>query len=126
MTTIGDLRLALAEAKIALRQAKDAHDVSRAIAEAAAIERLNGNAGRNEAERARNLTIELLHDDAYSNVLVLLRDCEARVDRLHAEIAVADDQIRADELRVREKLADALMGKRADDAAADHPTVHGW
>jgi hypothetical protein len=116
------LRFALAEAKVALRQAKDAHDVSRAIAETTAIERLNGSAGKNEAERARNLTIALLDDDTYSNVLVLLRDAEAKVERLQASIAVEEDAMRLNEARIREKLADALMGKTIDHATLDYYT----
>lgn len=119
MTTLADLRIALAETRIALRQAKDAHEVSKAIAELSAAERLNGNLGKNEAERTRNLTVALLEDNAYSNVLILLRDCEAKVDRLAAQIAVEEDAIRLNEARIREKLADALMGRRMDDAAAD-------
>lgn len=117
MTTIGELRIALAEAKIALRQAKDAHDISKAIAETNAIE--GGVNGKNAEERTRNLTVALLEDNAYSNVLILLRDAEAKVDRLTAQIAVEEDAVRLNEARIREKLADALMGKRVDDATAD-------
>lgn len=121
MTTLAELRLALAEAKHTLRLAKDAHDIDRALAEHAAIAQLNGSAGKNEAERARNLTIALLDNADYCQTVNHLRDCEAAVDRLQAQIAVAEDEIRAAELRARERLADALLGKplitAIDDAA---------
>jgi hypothetical protein len=130
MTTLAHFRIALAEAKAQLRTAKDSYEVARCVAELAAIERLNGSAGKNEAERARNLTVELLHDDTHSHVLAHLRECEADVDRLNACIAVEEDAIRAAELAARERLAEALLGKRVDNAASDYlafdPTVHGW
>ena len=118
MTTLTQLRIALAEAKIALRAAKDDHDTIKAIAEHAAILRMNGSAGKNDDERKRNLAIALSEDYAYSGALTRLRDAEAKVDRLAAEIAVEEDAIRANEARIREKLADALMGRHLDDAAA--------
>lgn len=122
---LANLRIALAEAKIALRAAKDYETIARAIAEQAAIGELNGSAGKNEAERARNLTIALYNDNYYQNSLTALRDAEAKVERLNAEIAVAEDEVRANEARIREKLADALMGRRVDDAAADTHAPHG-
>lgn len=126
MNQLADLRRRLAEARITLRQAKDAETSSRAIAETGAIERLNGNAGKNEAERARNLTIALLNDDTYSAVLVLLRSCEAEVDRLNAEIAIEEDAVRLNEARIREKLADALMNQTTDHAVIDRARATRW
>lgn len=123
---LSNLRIALAEAKIALRPAKDYETIARAIAEQAAIERLNGSAGKNEAERARNLTLALVDDNYYQNALTALRDAEAKVDRLTAEIAVEEDAIRLNEARIREKLADALLGRRMDDAAADYAAMRAF
>lgn len=119
---LAHFRMNLADAKAALRTAKDAYETMRAIAELAAIERLNGNAGKNETERARNLTVELLHDDTYTEALNELRACEADVDRLNACIAVEEDAIRVDELRARERLAEALLGKTDDNGAFDYYT----
>jgi hypothetical protein len=112
------LRLALADAKIALRQVKDAYEIARAIAEQNAIE--GGCSGKNEAERSRNLAVALLSDDAYNAALRALRSCEADVDRIAAQLATEEDMIRMDEARIREKLADALMGRRMDDAVIDY------
>lgn len=99
---LANLRRTLAEARISLRQAKDTYEVARAIAEQRAIDQLNGSAGKNEAERSRNLTIVLASDGAYSDVLLLLRSCEAEVDRLNAEIAVEEDALSQQRLAERE------------------------
>ena len=117
---LATFRMNLAAAKATLRTAKDAYETARAIAELAAIERLGGNVGKNETERARNLTVELLHDDTHSQALAHLRECERRVDELNACIAVEEDAIRAAELAARERLAEALMGKRADTFIDDY------
>jgi hypothetical protein len=116
---LSTLRLDLAQAKADLRIAKDAYEVARAVAELAAAERLGANLGRNADERARNLTVELLHDDNHTEALAHLRECERQVDLIHAQVAVEEDAIRAAELAARERLSQALMGKRADDAGAD-------
>lgn len=120
LNDLAHFRVALADAKAALRLAKDAYETTRAIAEVAAAERLGANLGRNEAERARNLTVELLHDDTHTQALAYLRERESDVDQLHARIAVEEDAIRAAELAARERLAEALLGKRADDAVLDN------
>jgi hypothetical protein len=119
LNDLAHFRMNLVEAKATLRAAKDGYETARAIAELTAIERLNGSAGKNEAERARNLTVELLHDDTHSQALAHLRECERQVDQLNACIAVEEDAIRVAELAARERLAEALMGKRADDSIAD-------
>ncbi len=114
---MNDFRMCLVNAKAELRAARDAHDVATAIAETAAIER--GVNGKNADERARNLTVALLSDNAYNKSLAYLRRMEFEVDRLAACVANEEDAVRANEARIKEKLADALMGKRLDDAAAD-------
>jgi hypothetical protein len=127
LATLATLRIALAEARISLKDAKDYEATARAVAETTAIE--GGTNGKNADERARNLTIALMDDNYYQNARISLRDAEAKVDHLQAEIANYEDTIRADEARIREKLADALMGKRVDDLTADQAfdlTHGGW
>ena len=76
----------------------------------------HGVNGKNAEERARNMTVALLSHEGYNGSLRYLRECEAAVDRIAAQIAVEEDAIRAAELAAREKLAEALLGKRVDDA----------
>jgi len=114
---MNDFRMCLVNAKAELRAARDAHDIATAIAETAAIER--GVNGKNSEERLRNMTVALLDDEAYNKSLAYLRSMEFEVDRLQACVANEEDAVRANEARIREKLADALMGKRLDDAAPD-------
>lgn len=122
MTTLAELRLNLVEVKAELRDAKDAHDTIKAMCEHAAIE--SGAAGgKNAEERARSLVVCLAHTDEYQSALAWVRDRELTIDRLNAQIAVEEDAIRAAELRARERLAAALMGRTpaiaADDRALD-------
>lgn len=114
---LATFRLNLASAKADLRLAKDTYEMMRAIAENQFIG--DGTGGRNAEERARNLTIALLDHEGYQGSLRYLRECERRVDELHAMIAVEEDAIRMAELAARERLAEALLGKRMDDAYAD-------
>ena len=129
MTNLATFRMNLAEAKATLRTAKDTYEMMRAIAEIDAVEN-HGVNGKNAEERARNMTVALLNHEGYKGSLAHLRECERQVDELNAMIAVEEDAIRAAELAARERLAEALMGKRADNAASDYlafdPTVHGW
>lgn len=122
------LRLDLASARITLRQAKDELETAKAIAEQNYIMTLGGNVGKNETERERNLIIGLSGSSLYRDALSYLRESEAVIDQLQAEIAVEEDRLRAEELRVREKLADALLGRREsaamDDAASDPARQH--
>lgn len=107
-----NLRQALAEAKIALRQAKDTHDTAKIIATLDV-------SGRNEAERKRNTARALLNDRAYTLALAFVRACEATVERAEAEIAEQEYELRIREVVARERLAEALMGRRSDDAMID-------
>jgi hypothetical protein len=124
MTTLAQLRTDLAAARVALRQAKDAHEIMRAVAETDAIERGVAD-GKNADERARKLTVALLYHDGYNGSITYLRDREADVDRLQAEIAIEEDRLRAEELRVREKLADALLGRSEEAAVEDETALQG-
>jgi hypothetical protein len=98
-------RLALAEAKIYLRQAKDNHQTCKAICEYQAL--LSGG-GKNKEERDANAAQALRNDPAVSEALGDLRDAEATVERLEAEIAVMDDARRLRQLEVLDRQAAAL------------------
>lgn len=106
------LRQHLAEAKIALRTAKDALETAKIVA-------MMEVSGKNEAERKSNAAIALLNDRAYTEALAHVRDCEADVERAEAEIAEQEYQLRVREVAARERLAEALMGRRTDDGIAD-------
>lgn len=124
MTNLPQLRLDLATARVTLRQAKDELETAKAIAEQNYIMTLGGTVGKNEAERERNLIIGLSGSSLYRDALSYLRESEALIDQLQATIAIEEDTIRIEELRVREKLADALLGQR-ESAAVDDGVLHG-
>ena len=109
ITYLAGCRRRLAAAEIALRAAKDAEVLERAEAEALAIAALNGSAGKNDDERKRNLTIALRRSLPYQEVLAALRDAEADLTSVQAELEVATDQRRAEEWRVRYLLVQALF-----------------
>ena len=109
-------RYMLAAARIALRAAEDAHDTLKAI--------ICGQAqGTNDTQRKASAAELLYHSADYSRALGDLRSAQAAVDHAAAAVAVYEDDLRRDELAARERLAEALMGKRADNAAADS---HQW
>lgn len=110
--TLPQLRLDLAAARATLRQAKDELETAKAIATLDVT-------GKNDDERKRAAQSALLSNTTYKLALQYLRDCESEIDKLEAEIAVEEDRVRADELRVREKLADALLGRRVATAVDD-------
>lgn len=123
MPNLSELRISLAAARVTLRQAKDELETAKAIAETNMI--ANGAAGgKNAEERARALTVALEGSTLYRGALSYLRESEAYIDQIQATIAIEEDTIRIEELRVREKLAEALLGRResaaADDAATDY------
>ncbi len=105
-------RYDLAAARIVLRAAEDVEKTVKAILTMSI-------AGSNEQQRKGNAAILLQHDDEYQDVLRELRAAEAAVDHAAAAVAVYEDDLRRAELAARERLADALQGKRADDAAID-------
>lgn len=120
--TLPQLRLDLAAARITLRQAKDELETAKAIAETTMIH--NGAAGgKNAEERARALIVALEGSTLYRDALSYLRESEALIDQLQAEIANEEDRMRADELRVREKLADALLKRRVATAVDDSASL---
>lgn len=98
-------RLALAEAKITLRQAKDNHQTCKAIVEYQAL--LQGG-GKNKEERDANVAQALRADPVARAALDDLRDAEATVERLEAEIAVMDDDRKTRQLQVLDRQAAAL------------------
>lgn len=116
MTNLPQLRRDLAAAKAALRTAKDEADTAKAIATLDVT-------GKNDDERKRASAAALLSNTTYKLAVQYLRDCESEIDRIEAEVAIEEDRMRADELRVREKLADALIGRR-ESAAADDDVIH--
>jgi cysteinyl-tRNA synthetase len=104
MTTLPQLRLDLAEAKIQLRQAKDDYQTHKAIVEHQAL--LLG--GKNAEERAANVGAALRADLSVRKAFDTLREAEAAVERLEAEIAGAEDERAAERLRVFDRQAAAL------------------
>jgi hypothetical protein len=123
MSNLAQLRTDLAAARITLRQAKDELETAKAIAEQNYIMTLGGNVGKNSEERERNLIIGLSGSSLYRDALSYLRESEASIDQLQAEIAIEEDRLRAEELRVREKLADALLGRRESTATDDRASL---
>lgn len=111
-TPLAQLRLDLAQAKADLRQRKDTLDTAKIVATLHV-------AGKNDDERKKATARALLDSTAYALALVAVRDAEADIDTLEAQIQNEEDQIRLRELQARERLADALLGRRTDDAAAD-------
>ena len=101
-------RLALAEAKITLRELEQEAETVKAIAETLAIATANGDYGKNEADRKRFLTVALAHDGNYGNALAELSEAQAAVDRFTAELAIADDTRRTRQLEVLDRQAQAL------------------
>lgn len=99
------LRLTLATARADLRTAKDALRTAEVIAT------LNV-AGKNEAERKQATALALLDDRAYTEALAHVRKCEADVDRAEAAVADEEHELRLREVAARERLAEALGGKR--------------
>lgn len=89
MTNETPLALRLANARIALLAARDAERIARALAEFGAIQAAGGEYGKNEADRARFLTIALSENQAYQEDFADLRKAEADVLSLEAEHDIA-------------------------------------
>lgn len=111
-TPLAQLRLDLANARAELRTAKDALDTAKAIAT------LNVS-GKNDDERKKAAAIALIDNQHYNLALIALRDREFAVDLIEAQIATEEDALRQRELEARERLTEALRGKRTDNAVAD-------
>lgn len=97
-------RMQLAEAKIALRQAKDNHQTCKAIVEYQAL--LQG--GKNKEERDANVAQALRADPVARAALGDLRDAEAAHDRAEADVAMMDDDRKQRQLQVLDRQAAAL------------------
>ena len=87
------VRLQLADARITLRRAQDEYDLITADAEHRITDAAGGpkGLGANAEDRARVLRVALMDDDAYREALQTLRDAQADVDRLAAEVEIAID-----------------------------------
>jgi hypothetical protein len=89
-------RQRLATARIALRDAQDHHDLTKAQAEHRIIEAADGakNLGANAEDRTRAVTLALADDPTYCAALAAFREGQAEVDRMQAEVDDAIDQRR--------------------------------
>lgn len=106
-------RFDLATARIALRAAEDTEATLRAI--------ISGQAqGTNDTARKASTAELLMHSDEYQDALSELRAAQAAVDHAQAAVDIANDDLRRAELAARERLAEALSGKRADEAVFDY------
>ena len=107
-----ELRLNLAQARANLRSAKDHLDTVKAMTMLNVV-------GKNDDERKRHAAVLIAESDDYQNALTHVRACETSVEKLEAEIAEQEYELRVREVAARERLAEALMGRRSDDAAVD-------
>lgn len=110
LTTV---RQQLADAKATLRITQDEYKVAKAQAE-----QIANVDGKNEAERARKLTIAVAEDRYHNRALAQLREAEHIVDRLEAQLESILDDRRAWEWAIRSELIDALGQTRKDDTSA--------
>lgn len=112
MTNLAQLRLNLATARAEQRTANDALSTAKALA-------TMNVSGKNDDERKKATAQALIDSDQYNLALITLRDREFAVEQLEAQIAIEEDTIRLRELGARERLAEALLGRRTDNAVAD-------
>lgn len=112
MTNLAQLRLDLATARAEQRTAKDALDTAKVVATLDVT-------GRNDDERKKAAAQALLGNAAYTEALAYYRNIEATIDTLEAQIAIEEDAIRLRELEARERLNEALLGRRVDNVIAD-------
>ena len=106
------VRTDLAEARIALRDAQDAYDETKALVEQRIVAAAGGakELGANAEERARALTLAVQQDSDYIRALAVVREAQAAVDRLQANVDDAIDRRRSEERRSRDRLSAALEG----------------
>ena len=102
-------RFDLAAARIALRAAEDSEATLRALIAMQAQ-------GSNDVQRKGHTAELLLHSDDYQDALRELRAAQAALDHAQAAVDIASDDLRRAELAARERLAEALMGRRSDVA----------
>ena len=103
-------RQRLAAARIALRDAQDHHDLTKAQAEQRIIEAAGGakNLGANAEDRSRAVTLALADDPAYCAALAAFREAQAEVDRVQADVDDAIDQRRKLDRQSRDRASAAL------------------
>jgi len=119
--TLAQLRAELAELGIALRADRDALALARATVEQHTIDTAGGSKalGPNEDERTRKLTLAIGSSDNVGHWLARVRDHEAQLDRLSAQLATLLDQRRAAEWAIRERTLQLLeaSARYADEAS---------
>ena len=110
MSTRTTKRQRLAAARIALRDAQDHHDLTRAQAEQRIIEAAGGtkNLGANAEDRSRAVTLALADDPAYCAALAAFREAQAEVDRVQADVDDAIDQRRKFDRASRDRASAAI------------------
>ncbi len=102
------IRIELAQARIALRAAQDHFELTKAQGEHQIIGAAGGKIGNNAEERSRNLLLALEQDPDYVQARARLREAQAKVDRLQAEIEDMIDARRKDDRASRDRLSAAL------------------
>ena len=111
-TPLTNPRFDLAAARAVLRAAEDGEATLKAI--------ISGQAqGTNDTARKADAARLLVESDDYQDALRELRAAQAAVDYAAAAVDIASDELRRAELAARERLAEALLGKRIDNAAID-------
>ncbi len=113
VNAIAGRRNALINLRIALRELQDNLVTAKATAEQKAIDEAGGDKalGANETARTRALTLALAEDIVYQKALADIRTTEASLLRTDADLENARDERRAEEWRIRMRLADALDGR---------------
>lgn len=103
-------RAQLAAARIALRAQQDHHERITAEAEQRIIDAAGGSKhlGPNTEDRARALTIALTNDATYTESLMWVRNAQAEVDRLQAEVDDLIDQRRKLDRASRDRASAAI------------------
>lgn len=113
----------IAEVTIDLRSARDVLATSRIRIEQEALDQAGGpkSFGANEDDRQRRLALVLANDETYRDHLRRVRFLEAKLDALQADLADYNDERRADEWRIRARLAEALShtAHTVDEPATD-------
>ncbi len=103
-------RAQFAAARIALRDAQDHYDLITAQAEQRIIDAAGGakGLGANAEDRARALTLALVEDQDYTEALQRLRQAQAEVDRLQAEVDDMIDERRTLDRASRDRASAAI------------------
>ena len=110
MSTRSTKRQRLAAARIALRDAQDHHDLTKAQAEQRIIDAAGGakNLGANAEDRSRAVMLALADEPAYCAALAAFREAQAEVDRVQADVDDAIDQRRKLDRASRDRASAAI------------------